>query len=127
MECYINGNESEVAVESTSWDAWYILGVWFIFRINFLQVLVGGITHDISKCSIVEVYLFSLTDFSIDVDMFGGLGRPDDTIRSITKVHNSLPIWAYKNYGIIFVHQCLYLITVSFLTVMLYIWHNIYV
>ena len=39
-----------------------------------MQVLVGGITHDISECRIVEVSFFRLTGFSIDVDIFGGLG-----------------------------------------------------
>ena len=52
-----------------------------------MQVLVGGITYEISECRIVEVYFFSLTGFSIDVDVFGGLGRTDDTISSVTKVH----------------------------------------
>ena len=51
-----------------------------------MQVLVGKITHEISECRIVEVYFFRLTDFSIDADIFGGLGRPDETIISVTKV-----------------------------------------
>ena len=52
-----------------------------------MPVRVGGITHDISECRIVEVYFFRLTGFSIDVDIFCGLGRPDDTISSVTKVY----------------------------------------
>ena len=53
---YINGDESEVAVGSTSQGAWDILSVSFSFRTDFLQVRVGGITHDTSECRIVEVY-----------------------------------------------------------------------
>ena len=52
-----------------------------------MQVLVGGITYEISECRIFEIQFFRLTDFSIDVDIFGGLDRPDYTIRSVTKVH----------------------------------------
>ena len=52
-----------------------------------MQVLLGGITHDISECRIVEVYFFRLTDSSIDVDIFGGSGRLDYTISSVTKVY----------------------------------------
>ena len=65
------------------------MGVCFSFRIYFLQVRVGGITHDTSECRIVEVYFFRLTGFSIDVDVFGGLGRTNDTIISVTKVHKT--------------------------------------
>ena len=54
---------------------------------DFVQVLVGGITYEIGECRIVEVYFFRLNDFSIYVDIFGGLGWPDYTIRSVTKVH----------------------------------------
>ena len=51
-----------------------------------MQVLVSGITYEISEWSIVEVYVFRLTGFSIDFDIFGGLGQPDETITSVTKV-----------------------------------------
>ena len=54
-----------------------------------MQVLVGGITHDISECRIVEVYFLRLTDFSIDVYIFGGLDRLDYTISFVTNVHKN--------------------------------------
>ena len=52
-----------------------------------MQVLLGEINYDISECRIVEVYFFRLAGFSIYVDIFGGLGRPDDTISSVTNVY----------------------------------------
>ena len=51
-----------------------------------MQVLVSGITYEISEWRIFEVYVFRLTDFSINFDIFGGLGQPDETIISETKV-----------------------------------------
>ena len=52
-----------------------------------MQVLVVGIKYEISECRIFEIHFFRLNDFSIDVDIFGGLGQPDYTISSVTKVH----------------------------------------